>query len=305
MRKIYTLIAGLVLTGSALNAQIQIIKDGGLELGTYYPGSAIGVNSPNVGGTSQNASTIDWVGIMQMETAAPITATKSLVMTSVNDAVAAQAFGGTEPNTSGLAQQTYKGGALAGKTSSDFTMSFKYTYAPSGVDTAFVIVNLLDTNLTGSASIVYQGFGLMLNQPTAALKTVTTWAQGTALTINRAVITFGTSLTNYFDDSPANIGSKLVIDDISFLVTSGVGVEELSATSLVYPNPVLNTLNVEIKNAEATSISIYGLDGSLVKTESLNGVKGEVNVENLNPGMYLYSISTKGGSVIQSKFLKK
>jgi hypothetical protein len=258
-----------------------------------------------VGVTSQDVSNIDWIGIMQMETTAPITATKSLAITSVNDAVAAVAFGGTEPNTSGIAQQTYRGGALAGKTTSDFTMSFKYTYAPSGVDTAFVIVNLLDSNLTGAASIVYQGFGLMLNQATPTLKTVTTWAPGTALTINRAVITFGTSLTNYFDDSPANIGSKLVIDDVSFTVNSGVGVEELSATSLVYPNPVLNTLNVEIKNAEATSISIYGLDGSLVKTESLNGVKGEVNVENLNPGMYLYSISTKGGSVIQSKFLKK
>lgn len=304
MKKIY-LIAGLLLAGSAVNAQTQLIKDGGFQ-GTYVSGSQIGVQSQNVGGTTTTMSSLDWQGIMKQETTAAITAGKSALIVSLEDAVAAQLLGSSEPKTSGIAQQTYKGGALAGKTPSDLAFSFKYTYVPSGVDTAFVIINLVDSTLTGQASLVYQGLAIMTGSTTtAATKTVTAWINAGGLgTVNRAIITFGSSFTNYFEDVPANLGSKLIVDDVSFTVAAAVGLDELSATSTVYPNPVVNTLNVEITNAEATSISIYSLDGTLVKTENLNGVKGAVNVENLNTGMYLYTISTKGGAVIKSKFLK-
>lgn len=306
MKKIY-LIAGLLLTGSALNAQTQLIKDGGFQ-GTFYSGSQVGAASPNIGGTATGTS-LEWQGIMKQETTAPITSTKSGLLVSVEDAAAADIIGSTEPKTSGFTQQTYKGGALAGKTPANLTFSFKYKYAPAGVDTALVLVNLIDSTLTGNAAIVYQGLAIMVGQTaTGTAKTLTTWGAGPAATtgtINRAVITFASSMSNFFDDVPANLGSTLTVDDVSFTVNAPVGINEItSASSVVYPNPVANTLNVEITNAEATSISIYSLDGTLVRTADLNGVKGSVNVETLTSGMYLYTISTKGGAVIQSRFLK-
>lgn len=306
MKKIYTLIAGLLLIGGALNA--QVIKDGGFQ-GTYASGAQVGVTTTNnYGGTTLDLATLDWQGIMKQETTAPITGTKSALIESIDDVEAATLIGSSEPKTSGFAQQRYKGAALAGKTPADFDFTFKYTFAPTGVDTAFAIVTVADSTVTGAAGILYQGIMIIpAAVTTATTGTITTWLNGpspTGLTANRVTIIFGSSLSNWYDDAPAQVGSKFIVDDVALTFNSNSVDEASIATSKVYPNPVSSVLNVEILNAEATSIAIYSLDGSLVKSEKLNGVSGTVNVEDLKSGIYLYTISTKEGSVIQSRFLK-
>jgi hypothetical protein len=304
MKKIYMLSAALLVAG-AVSAQVQVVKDGGFQ-GTFASGAQVGQpNSTNIAGYTLNGTRLDWVGIMKNETTAPITGTQSALIENVDDAVAAAWIGSAPAKTSGFAQQVYKGNALAGKTPSSFIFSYKYRYTTTSADTALVLVNIVDSTL-GNAGIIYQGLAFMLNTPSATIKAITTWVNGPAVatgTANRVIIIAASSSQNWFDDVPAPTGSKLILDDVSLVATLDVNV--LEASSNVYPNPVQDVLNVEITNAEATSISIYSLTGALVKTENLNGVKGSINVEDLKTGMYMYTISTQGGAVIQSKFLKK
>lgn len=307
MKKIYML-AAVLLTAGAASAQTQVVVGGGFE-GSFLSGAQ--VNQPtsnNIGGYSTNGTSLEWVGIMKNETTAPITGTQSVIIENVDDAAAATWIGTTESKTSGFAQQTYTGNALAGKTPSNFTVSFKHKGSQAANDTAFVLINITDPTLgTTNAALMYQGLAIVVgNTPTAVTKTVTSWVNGPAAatgTAGKVLILAGSSISNWFDDVAAPAGSRFIVDDFSIVTALGVNI--LEASSNVYPNPVQDVLNVDITNAEATSIAIYSLDGSLVKTENLNGVKGSINVEELKTGMYLYSISTTGGAVIQSKFLKK
>lgn len=301
------MLSAALLVAGAVSAQVQSVKDGGFQ-GTFASGAQVGQTSTNIGGYTLNGTNLDWVGIMKNETTNPITGTQSALIENVNDAAAATWVGSNEPMTSGFAQQIYKGNALAGKTPSNFVFAFKYKYTSTAADTAFVLVNIVDTTLgTTNASIIYQGIGVMTgNTTTPTIKAITTWNNGPAATTgtaNKVIIIAGSSISNWFDEEPAPAGSVFTLDEVSLVTALGVNV--LEASSNVYPNPVQDVLNVEITNAEATSISIYNLTGALVKTENLNGVKGSINVEDLKTGMYMYSIFTQGGAVIQSKFLKK
>lgn len=306
MKKIYIL-AAVLLTAGAASAQTQVVVDGGFE-GTFLNGAAVQQTSTNIGGFNVVGTSLSWIGIMKNETTAPITGLQSAIIENVDDIDAATFVGSTVAKTSGFAQQSYTGNALAGKTPSNFTVSFKHKGSQAVDDTAFVLVNVTDPTLgTGNAALMYQGIAIVVgNTPTATTKTVTTWVNGPAAatgTAGKVLILAGSSISNWFDETPAPAGSRFILDDVSIVAALGVNI--LEASSNVYPNPVQDVLNVDITNAEATSIAIYSLDGSLVKTENLNGVKGSINVEELKTGMYLYSISTTGGAVIQSKFLKK
>jgi hypothetical protein len=302
MKKIYALVAGLVLAGS-VSAQTQI-KDGGFE-GTFVTGSQVGVASNNVGGTTTNMTSLDWMGILK-QAGTPITGAKSCQMTSVDDSTAAVTLygAGAERKTSGFAQQTFKG-SLSSATYANYTFQFKYTYAPVGIDTAFALVQVLDSTKSGQAQILAQGIALMPSaQASAIVKNATFQATGNPGTANRLVFMFGSSFSNFADDVPANLGSTLIVDDVQF-TTGNVGIENVVATeSKIYPNPTTGILNVEISNANASSISIYNLDGSLVKTEVLNGMKGSINVSTLTSGMYIYRIATDKGEV-KATFVKQ
>lgn len=304
MKKIYALVAGLVLAGS-VNAQL---KGGDFE-GIYSPLKAFNAQTgltltTNNVGVYFDGQSPAWLGVFTNETTNKITGVQSINMTSVDDAEAANFIQSTPSKVTGLAQQTYEG-ALADANYANYSFTFKYSYAPVGTDTAFALINILDTTKTGNAQLLAQGLALITSaQATAITKTSTFQASGNPGTANKVTFTLGSSLSNYFDDVPANVGSKFIVDDVQF-TTGNVGVENVVATeSKVYPNPTTGILNVEISNANASLISIYNLDGSLVKTEALNGMKGSVNVSTLTSGMYIYRIVTDKGEV-KATFVKQ
>lgn len=57
----------------------------------------------------------------------------------------------------------------------------------------------------------------------------------------------------------------------------------------VYPNPVKDTLHIDLK--EKSSITVYNIGGQLIETKSLNEGNNTLNVSDWNKGVYLINIS--------------
>jgi hypothetical protein len=78
----------------------------------------------------------------------------------------------------------------------------------------------------------------------------------------------------------------------------------------IYPNPVKDVLTVEyalLANTNLNSISIYNLQGKLVKSVNISEPIGirEINLTDLNEGMYILSFGKDGVKTYSKKFTIK
>ena len=71
----------------------------------------------------------------------------------------------------------------------------------------------------------------------------------------------------------------------------------------IFPNPTTDFLNIETEEITNGTISIYSVNGSLVKEDVLNGSHNSINVNALSNGNYFYKISC-GDKEISGKFAK-
>ena len=88
-----------------------------------------------------------------------------------------------------------------------------------------------------------------------------------------------------------------------------LNVDEFNKNDIVvYPNPVLNTLNINLSNAlvNNATINIFDLNGRLVTQKKYNDIQNKVsiNVNSLNQGVYIIEIQD-GETSYKSKFVKK
>lgn len=95
----------------------------------------------------------------------------------------------------------------------------------------------------------------------------------------------------------------MILDDVVLSESSSASIEEGSAVAKVYPNPANDVLNM-VSSVEATSVSIIGMDGKVIATQTVNGTTTSVDVANLNAGVYFYEVATAQG-VIRNTFVKK
>lgn len=301
MKKIYMLAASLFIAGAV---SAQTIADGGFQ-SMFVSGAQLGINSTNVGAYVTPPSTINWLVVGGNETANPITASQSASAISVSDTAAQSVMQASNQEVSGLIEQVYEGSFDPTANSTNMNFTYKYKYSPVGTDTAMVRVMVIDTNVTANSGVLWIGVALIPDAAaTSTNGTISTWQDVQAGTPNMMLVDFVSSYGAFMDDTPAPVGSKLTIDDVT-LTVGNVSVNNVSnIESKVFPNPVSDVLNIELTNAEATSVSIYNVDGSLVKTEVLNGVKGSVNVSNLTAGLYIYRVATNNGEV-KATFVKK
>ena len=107
--------------------------------------------------------------------------------------------------------------------------------------------------------------------------------------------------TNYAN--PCLGGSFGQAEDYTITVTS-LAVSDVNKSQVkVYPNPVIDVLNIEAAS-KASSVQVFDLSGKLVSSHSLNAVKNQVNLSKLTPGVYVVNIQTEKG--MQSvKIVKK
>lgn len=92
--------------------------------------------------------------------------------------------------------------------------------------------------------------------------------------------------------------------EINFTPAMGVNDVNFATELSVYPNPVSQILKIDhIINLSNASFSILNSVGQIVKqSSSLNN--GDIDVSNLNPGMYILSVNSNEGNKT-TKFQKK
>ncbi|MDD4830246.1 MAG: T9SS type A sorting domain-containing protein, partial [Bacteroidales bacterium] len=75
----------------------------------------------------------------------------------------------------------------------------------------------------------------------------------------------------------------------------------------IYPNPASDILNIEINNTtkEVLNLNIYNIMGSLVKTETTAANNNQINISDLNNGIYLIEIESKDLITKQKLIIQK
>ncbi|MDF3025891.1 MAG: hypothetical protein K0S23_198 [Fluviicola sp.] len=103
-----------------------------------------------------------------------------------------------------------------------------------------------------------------------------------------------------FDDqvSPNSWGLDAAIT-VFPIVDFTLGLNENEITSSVYPNPANAELNIKTTE-EVASVVITAADGKVVATSN----SSNINVAELNAGMYIYQVTTISGKVGTGNFVK-
>ena len=80
--------------------------------------------------------------------------------------------------------------------------------------------------------------------------------------------------------------------------TLGVNSESLSKNLKLYPNPVVDELQISgLKNSENTKITVFNLLGQKMAQFNLNQNQKSVDLNNLNTGVYLVKIKSEDGQI--------
>jgi hypothetical protein len=158
-----------------------------------------------------------------------------------------------------------------------------FKYAPKGQDAfkADVLFTKWNTTwnkqdtigkavLMGDAAVNYTRFSIPVEY--------SSWA-----TPDSVQISFGSG-------NPQNpeLGSTLIIDDISFVTKPNASVKELNNQLNVFPNPTNGTIS--INHNIAKTLDIYKLDGSHIKSYKIEGQETlQIDISYLSNGIYLIS----------------
>jgi hypothetical protein len=72
-------------------------------------------------------------------------------------------------------------------------------------------------------------------------------------------------------------------------------------SSVAYPNPASDVLNIAVEGEEVVSVAVIAMDGKVVSTTE----GSTALVADLTAGMYIYEARTASGAVIRNTFVKK
>lgn len=84
--------------------------------------------------------------------------------------------------------------------------------------------------------------------------------------------------------------------NVHLTVTTGINDNETKVGVMTYPNPTTNNINIK-SDAQIDVVSIYGMNGELVKTVQVNANTALIEVNNLAKGNYVLDIKTGDNTV--------
>jgi len=84
-------------------------------------------------------------------------------------------------------------------------------------------------------------------------------------------------------------------------------VEEIAYQSdeiIIYPNPTSEFINIVNANSQIERVEIIDIQGRIMIIQSIGGNQANINISNLNSGIYIIKIYTNSGLKVD-KIIKK
>ncbi len=112
-------------------------------------------------------------------------------------------------------------------------------------------------------------------------------------------VTAGNKYEVRFTDTQA---PTLPIGGINFVLVTGVS-DYKSAKMNIWPNPVVDVLNISMKSLK--SVQIYNISGQLVFQVNKQNETASINISKLNSGIYFVKANNEAGLSVTNKIIKK
>ena len=68
---------------------------------------------------------------------------------------------------------------------------------------------------------------------------------------------------------------------------------------LVYPNPTVDKIYVESKDAEVESYGLFDLKGQMITSDVVNTNKIQISLRNFQSGVYVLKVKTSAGTSVK------
>jgi hypothetical protein len=184
------------------------------------------------------------------------------------------------------------------------SMTFKYKFAPVSGDYAGVRIEVTKWDfMLESAELLGEGF-MEISTATSTWETGFVWIDYTSSDMPDSVkITFITSpriLTQDESFPPAQVGTKLTVDDISVSTPVSITENEQLVFNAFMAN---NVLTIQADYFVGGVYEIVGINGQVMQQGRVNADRMELPVDELSAGMYLIRM-TKEGASHAVKFVK-
>jgi PKD repeat protein len=128
----------------------------------------------------------------------------------------------------------------------------------------------------------------------------------TSATSQNPSITFtegGTYVVSLVSSNANGASTNLSSDTIVVNLTTGLSENTMSQLS-VYPNPVVDVVNLKLNKMPIKTVRISSILGSDLEV-SYNRTNNTIPVSQLKPGIYLVSVTTESNQVLVTRFIKK
>ena len=238
---------------------------------------------------------------MKPETQNPHGGTQALKLEIVSDPIlhAAYPTNFTSDIISAVAVQQIEGPV---SNPQSVELSCWYKYSSVGGDSAVITIVIYDTLQAG-----YSDEKPLYSDEIIIKNITSTWSN--------AILTMNPELTGsanlieisvYSSMYTSHIGTTLWIDDFVLENNFGAGLHEKenSLISAIYPIPVIDVLNFQLKD-ETSLIEILSNDGKVIITKSINNKTTSIDISNLSSGIYFYKVSNSKGEIEINKFIKE
>lgn len=89
-----------------------------------------------------------------------------------------------------------------------------------------------------------------------------------------------------------------------FNTPAPANVEQNKISIKAYPNPAMTELNISLDNRQASGIQVFNYAGEMVMNLKVSGNFHQLDVNNLLPGTYVYTVLLKNKKRLAGKFIK-
>ncbi|MCX6310947.1 MAG: T9SS type A sorting domain-containing protein [Bacteroidetes bacterium] len=176
-----------------------------------------------------------------------------------------------------------------------FTYAAKY--APSGIDTAYCLVQLTHWN-----SILHHRDTVAVGFDYLPLAVSNYQVRNMSIIYNTLFSAVFPDTATIFFSASSNItpqaGSALYVDALGFSGYDGISDNSLNNGVDVYPNPSSTITNFDVVSDNAFEVVVYDMTGREVNRLRINNKNAKLNSYTMAKGVYTYSIITKDNEVL-------